>query len=265
MLDVADLTGMWTRRFIAWPDGTRDETTRVAWLQAAAAYADLRQPPWPPGDFTATCLHDLTMAECERLAAQQGFAGVLARRGAAFEWVRLIDLQPPQPVRDIGRLFWQDDVLVEEGVDSAYTEHWHRDPAALAAPCAALHLRDAEDGRWGCLLRAGDVMMLARDRTLPAIGATLREALAGCASLRTAQQLVDFELSVMRLENGAWRIARSSLPFRVGAEFRATPRGDAGLNIPGAGPDGEPASRNWEITAGWGDVSALLNVNPQKF
>jgi hypothetical protein len=264
MIDVGDLTGLWTRRLIAWPDGKRDETTRVGWLQAAAAYADLRQPAWPQGRFKATCLDRLTMAECHSLAEQQGFAGVLERRGAAFEWVRIIDFQPPQPARDIGRLFWQDDVLVEEGVEAAYTEHWYRDPAAPRAPSAAVHLRDAEDGRWGCLLRAGDVFMLARDRQAPVAGASLAEAVAGAATLRAAQRLVDFEISLGRIEGGIWRIARSSLPFRVGAEFSSAPRGATQLDIAGVRPDGGAASRRWEIAGCWGDTSTLLNVNRQK-
>jgi hypothetical protein len=261
MVEITDLTGLWTRRFIAWPDGRRDETTRVAWLQAASAYADLRQPAWDIR-FAAACLNGLTMAECEILATQQGFAGIFEPRGEAFEWVRLIDFQPPQPLRDVGLLFWRDDVLVEEGVEAAYTEHWHRDPAVPRAPCAALHLRDAQDGRWGCLLRAGETFMFARDRLAAVAGATLAEAVAGAATLRAARQLVDFEISLGRIGGESWQITRSSLPFRVGAAFGAASRRD-GIGTTGAGPDGEPKNHAWEVIAGWGDPSALLNINLQ--
>ena len=77
MLEVNALTGLWRRGFIAWPGGRCDSTTRVTWLQAATTYADLRQPEWPPGQFSATCLNDLSMAECQSLSTQQGFSGAL--------------------------------------------------------------------------------------------------------------------------------------------------------------------------------------------
>jgi len=265
MLNVGDLAGLWRRGFIAWPDGGRDETTRVTWLQAASAYADLRQPAWPPCCLTAPCLHRLSMEECELLATQQGFAGVLERRDAAFEWVRIIDFQPPQPMRDIGRLFWQDDILVEEGVEAAYLEHWHRDKPVSQAASAALHLRDREDGRFACLLRAGDIFMFARDRQHPITGATLAEAVAGAASLRQAQQLLDFEISLGAVDGDHWRITRSSLPYRVGTEFCASWQGDTSLAIVDTSPLGEPVERRWEITAAHGDTSTLLNTNHETF
>ena len=45
MMPVEKLRGLWTRSLIAWPDGKRDVTTQVAWLQGTGLFADLRQPP----------------------------------------------------------------------------------------------------------------------------------------------------------------------------------------------------------------------------
>ena len=260
MFDLEDLTGLWRRNFIAWPDGRRDETTCVNWMQAKSTYIDLRQPPWPSGRFTSSCLHGLSMADCETLAIQQGFAGVLERRGAAFEWVRIIDFQPPQAARDIGRLFWQDHVLVEEGVESDYVEHWHRDPAAAQAPHAALHLTSTEDARRALLLRAGNFFMFARGRRHSVEGLTLAMAVSGAASLHAPQLLVDFEISFGCIKGNFWQIARSSLPYRVGANLCARPQGDVKLGVPDVDPAGNPVIRTWEITAEEGDISMIFGA-----
>jgi hypothetical protein len=51
MLQVADLTGLWRRSLLVWPDGRRDTTTQVLWLQGLCAFGDLRQPQ-PQTDFS---------------------------------------------------------------------------------------------------------------------------------------------------------------------------------------------------------------------
>jgi hypothetical protein len=263
--NLEDLPGLWRRGFIAWRDGRRDETTKVTWLQAAMVYADLRQPPWPPGCFSARSLQELSMEECLALAEQQGFAGRLEQRGEVFEWVRVIDFQPPQPIRDIGRLSWQQETLVEEGVETEYLEHWHRDPSLPQTPAAALQLRSPEDGRFACLLRAGDRFMFARDRRVPVKGATVSEAIAGAADLRQAQQLLDFEISLGSIEGDRWQILCSSLSFRAGVEFRAGASGETHLYVADITPSGEPVARQWEISAAEGDTSTLLNTKPESF
>ncbi len=202
------------------------------------------------------------MAECETLATQQGFAGVLEQRGTTFEWVRIIDFQPRTPIRDIGRLYWQSDILVEEGVETEYLEHWHREPASAQAPCAALQLRSVEDARGAFLVRVGDAFMFARDRLQPVEGATLVQAIAGAASLRAAQQLLDFEISLGHVEGDRWHITRSSLPFRGGSDFHAMPELDSRFRIADIDPAGGPVTRLWEITDGQGELSMFLNTNP---
>ena len=150
MMRANEFRGLWTRSLIAWPDGRRDVSTQVAWLQGISLFADLRQPPDLASRLsTASCCNELTGEDCLALAGQQGFSGKFEARDAAYEWVRRIDYQPPQAARDIGRLFWRDQIMVEEGVETEYTEHWRRDPAVPEAPCAALWLHDEARGVFG--------------------------------------------------------------------------------------------------------------------
>ena len=78
----------------------------------------------------------------------RGFAGRLSQHGDVFEWQRLIDIEPPGPFPDAGRMRLEAAVLIEVGVHEEYVEHWVRDDGA-AAPCWGLFLEGA------ILLRAG--------------------------------------------------------------------------------------------------------------
>ncbi len=252
-----DLTGLWTRSLIAWPDGRRDQTTRAHWLQAQSRFADLRQPETPGHTVVAGCLEALSMADCLALATQQAFAGVFIRRDHGFEWVRQIDLQPGR-APDIGRLSWHGDVLVEEGLGSDYTEHWHRAEAARL-PCAALSLEDREDGRRGSLIRVGNHFMYARDRLGLATGADLAAAVAGAASLAAARALLDVEISFGHVSGDHWRITRSSLPFRQDLDLPRRGQGSAGLLIAEHDAGGGTTTRAWTIVAAEGEAACLLD------
>src|ERR1700678_2492369 len=107
MTAVSELKGVWRRSMIAWPNGTRDTTTRVCWMQGVRAFVDLRQPRLT-ADFSQTRgLDDLSMEHCGWLAGQRGFAGRLSFDGAYFEWVRSIDFQPTRLTADAGSLEWE--------------------------------------------------------------------------------------------------------------------------------------------------------------
>jgi hypothetical protein len=116
---MTECSGLWRRTLLIASDGSRDVSTDVAWLQGITAYVDTR-----------------------------GFAGRLGQRGDVFEWQRLIDIEPPGPFPDAGRMRWDAGVLIEVGVHEDYVEHWVRDDDP-AAPCWALFLHNA------ILLRAG--------------------------------------------------------------------------------------------------------------
>jgi hypothetical protein len=102
---MTDCAGLWRRTMLIDAEGSRDTSTGVLWLQGLVAYVDSR-----------------------------GFAGRLDQTGDVFEWNRLIDVEPPTPLPDAGRMHWEADTLVEVGVHADYVEHWVRDDGP-ASPC----------------------------------------------------------------------------------------------------------------------------------
>ncbi len=121
---MTDCAGLWRRTLLIEPDGTRDATPGVLWLQGLTAYVDSR-----------------------------GFAGRLDQDGDVFAWHRAVDLQPPGPFPDAGRMHWDGEVLVETGVHENYVEHWVRDPVD-PTPTGALFL-SGPDGAPARLVRVG--------------------------------------------------------------------------------------------------------------
>jgi hypothetical protein len=59
---------------MTWPNGRRDTTTWVNWLQGPSFYVDLRQPSGRPDFREATSLDQLSRPQIEWLATQEGFA-----------------------------------------------------------------------------------------------------------------------------------------------------------------------------------------------
>lgn len=253
MLYLEDLAGLWTRSLQVWADGRRDVSTKVVWLQGATIFADLRQPPDIASQFGhATCLNSLGFSDCEQLARQQAFAGVFFARDGYFEWTRHIDYQPAQGKIDAGRLFWQKDILVEEGLQKEHFEHWHRDPALPLKPCWGVILKDAADGVWGNLLRVGDFFMYSRNRTSALVNGTLVDAVRGAVNVKAARDLIDYEISFGTVSSAGWQITRSTLPFREAASFDFQWEGSAGLTYDDIAPDGQKTIRRWEILSAEG-------------
>jgi hypothetical protein len=116
---MTECSGLWRRILLIDSDGSHDTGTDVAWLQGITAYVDTR-----------------------------GFAGRLSQRDDVFEWQRRVNVEPPGPLPDAGRMRWEAGVLIEVGVHEDYVEHWVRRDGP-AAPCWALFLNNA------VLLRAG--------------------------------------------------------------------------------------------------------------
>ena len=83
----------------------------MAWLQGITAYVDTR-----------------------------GFAGRLSQHGDVFEWQRLIDIEPPGPFPDAGRMRWEARVLIEVGVHEDYVEHWVRQDGPADAVLGAVRI-----------------------------------------------------------------------------------------------------------------------------
>jgi hypothetical protein len=270
MLEVADLHGLWHRSLLVRADATRDTTTWVAWLQGLTLYADLRVPAGRPSFRGARGRRDLTQVQAAWLASQQGFAGRLDREGEFFVWRRWLDFQPVSDVADAGRLREERGVVVEEGRDDPYIEHWHRQPVA-GAPIVGARLRDQHSGGEGVIVRVGPSFMYARagySALLPT-GTLLADHVAAATSLRDAQELVDCEISFGSIAaGGAWKIERSSLPYREGACL-APALGSAfgSIQTDDVTEEGHAMRRSWDVIEFEGDATALQNsgavVQPQ--
>jgi hypothetical protein len=258
---MAALAGLWRRVLIAWPNGRRDETTMVHWLQGPSLYADLRQPADRPGFRAITCLRHLNPEHVAWLARQEGFAGVLRFDGSAFEWQRPIDFQPRSLHADAGRLWFEGALLIEQGRDVAYTEHWQRESPA-GQPCAAARLRDMDTGCAGFVIRVGVTFMIARGRSaaLPPHH-TLGDLVVGAACLQDAQDIVDCEISLGRVDRSGWLVEHSSLPFKEGwrPSPRRPPRTDRVIDMRDLQADGRPYERRREVMDVEGSLEDLLS------
>ncbi len=255
--DPSALRGLWRRSMIEWPDGRRDTSSRVHWLQGMRAYADLRQPADAGPAVPARCRDELSIEDCLRLARQEGFAGQLRFDGAHFEWIRSIDFQPRADHADAGSLSWQGDVLVERGRDIGYLEHWHRDASRATQPLCALPLSAIDAATPAVLLRLGPDFMFARDRAVvPSAHRTLSECVLQASTLLQAQQLVDCEISSGTVTADGFRILASSLPYRVGDLIAPRLDGEA-LSMQDRAGDGRHIRRRWRITASEGELEAL--------
>ena len=261
MLKTSALSGLWKRTLLALPDGSADTTTDVHWLQGPAYYVDLRQPAGRPDFATVSCLRDLTLQQVDWLAQQACFAGRLGPDGAFFEWRRDVDFQPKTGAVDAGRLWFDGGLLVEEGRDVAYIEHWRRARAA-SSPCVGVRLRETMGERLGFIVRVGDVFMTARGRAGAIAGQDRLPSLVACAKhLTEAQDLVDMDVSIGSVSARGWLIERSSLPFREGARFSAS--GAEGVIVAGdTSPDGAPITRSWTLldTDAGADPFAALDL-----
>jgi hypothetical protein len=260
MLHVADMPGLWHRSLLVRADGTRDTSTWVAWLQGQKLFADLRLPAGRPSFRGVRGLDDFTRQQTEWLARQEGFAGQFDREGEYFVWHRVLDYQPKSAAADAGRLRQEGDYVVEEGRDTPYVEHWHREPGPTA-PVVAARLRDQKSGRDGFIVRVGAAFMYARagiGASLPT-GSLLADHVEAAPSLRAAQELVDCEISFGRVtELGGWLIERSSLPFREGAHLDPAldPTRHAFRSSDVTG-EGHEMCRNWAVVELEGDAAAL--------
>ncbi|PWR25658.1 hypothetical protein DKG74_01460 [Zavarzinia aquatilis] len=262
VVSVATLRGLWQRSLIAWPDGLRDTTTSVYWLQGPSFYADLRQPAGRPDLSGIRCLDDLDREGLMWLAGQEGFAGELTFDGTCFEWARALDFQPKSPYSDCGFLHFEGDVLVERGRDVAYVEHWHRGPEATLPSCA-VRLTEAGGRRAAFLVRAGDQFMFARDRATPLPEAdSLADIVKAAPDMAHARDLLDCELSFGHVGDDGWLITRSSLPYREGMGLApVTGHGGALLLTADVARDGTPISREWQIEALQGVLTDLVDFS----
>ncbi|HTC44960.1 MAG TPA: hypothetical protein VK696_07925 [Steroidobacteraceae bacterium] len=254
---LSDMPGMWRRALIIQADGTRDSTTQVRWLQAQSLFVDLRQGAALPDFLTVRCLNDLTPGDCAQLAQQEGFAGRFGFDGDCFEWLRLIDFQPTSASADAGRLWWEDEILVEAGRDVPYLEHWMRDPTVVTRPLAALRMRDRAAGVAALVVQLGTVFMFARDRAIAlTAGSSLLDCVAGAGSLAQARAMLDCEITLGSAGMGPNVILASTHPWRVAERFELLFRDSAAETLD-TDPAGKVLRRQWEVLEAEGDPGAV--------
>ena len=213
------LTGVWQRLSIETVDGTRDTTTQVFYLQTPSWYGDIRIPGNRPNLRAYSSLKELTYDDALALARQQGFSGTAALDNDVCQWHRYIDYQPPSTIRDIGRLSWQGDIMIEDGIDVAYREEWKRiddgdgdfTAIAISAPL------NAAQSYLASIVIAGDIFIYTRARSTPlSTDSTLQDSLLHDPD--RFSQYLDCEISygVCRTGTVPWEIKLSTLPWREG-------------------------------------------------
>jgi hypothetical protein len=219
-----ELTGLWRRSIMVFPDGSTDTTTEVLWLQTRLMFGDIRVPaerPKSSGDGFGA----YTDADLLALAAMQGFGGVLEVEADICRWRRQFDYQPPGGPPDEAGYTIDGDLLIETGLHADYREDWVRetpDDALLAAFTL---------GHDTMLVVAGDHFIEIRDRqaTLPeapSLADLIAQDLAAGARDQAAARM-DLRIAYGRVApiNGlSWQITRSTFPWLEGKSlFTVTP------------------------------------------
>jgi hypothetical protein len=225
---VNDLVGVWRRRSIETGDGQKDTTTQVFWLQTHSCFGDIRIPIDRPPCLDRRSLEELTEEEAIALSAQQGFGGITHVEGATCQWHRHVDYQPPNGSRDIGLLAWEQDILIELGVEATYREEWERlDDGSTG--CIALVLEPDESldasSRWqDCFVLVGDyfVQILEHRIALPNAN-SLKDLLEATQNSAKPRDYLNCEISFGRRSAGQipWQIELSTLPWREGRSLWA--------------------------------------------
>jgi hypothetical protein len=214
------LLGVWTRLSIETADGQPDTETQVFYLQTPTCFGDLRIPGDRP-DLRQANFSSLTQMEALALSQQQGFAGITQFEQGYCQWMRYIDYQPSQPVRDIGKLYWENDILIEDGVDQVYREEWQKVDDG-GGDYTALVLTDDESSTsiWrASLVTVGDYFVYSQNRLAPLpFGCSLADCLAHSTPPQQ-QSYLSCEISFGRCRGGQfpWEIQRSTLPWREGS------------------------------------------------
>jgi hypothetical protein len=234
------MTGCWVRAWIEFADGTRDDTSVVAWLQLPSLMADVRLPGATAAgvDPTRRSLADCTLAELRSIADSESSSGYTTCttveegpdgvRRATAEWHTRghgTAFQPVSAFPEPGLLEWNGDgtVMIERAPSGAYVEEWRLVPGSRSDQ-SHQRLDDRTE-----LFVAGPVVVLVRDRAVPVTGlarlpelidATLADpALAPDEARMRIEQLVDCEFSFARRrgsDGGQYVIEASTLPWRLG-------------------------------------------------
>jgi hypothetical protein len=158
-------------------------------------------------------------------------------------------------------------MMVEEGRDIPYIEHWHR-VGRRVIPGAGVRLRDVSSGLVGVIVRSGDFFMYARQRPGgTTVTGRLIDGVKHAADLTAAQDCVDCEISYGQIDSTGWRIERSSLPYKENQLLEPTQdeSGQKHLRTADVRPGGGSHSRMWEIADVQGSVDDVLGGPQAEF
>ncbi|RCX24769.1 hypothetical protein [Thioalbus denitrificans] len=215
----ANYLGLWGRISLE-DDRGLDTASQVVWLQSRSFCCDLRVPAERPDFSGVESLDGCTDRQLRWLMGQQGFAGQLLVEESTCHWLRAIDFQPDRALRDVGRMRFSPDYVVEEGVHAPYREVWRRLPPASGEQAVLELMPEDGDLRRSFLVVVGDWFMYARERGWRPPQAPDLAHLVDAAPERRALllRLADFEISfgLRRGGMGPWEIRLSTLPFREG-------------------------------------------------
>ncbi len=260
------LKGLWKRLSIESADG-HDTQTQVFYLQTSACFGDLRLPITRP-ELKQSSFAALTQAERVALAQQQGFAGIARFEQGHCKWMRYIDYQPQQAAQDIGLLYWQDDILIEDGVEQVYREKWQKlddgggDYTALVLPVDSAD----PDVSWQAgLVITGDHFIYSQNRlvALPAVD-QLADCLTDTMPLKQQQAYLDCEISYGLCQSGQlpWEIQHSTVPWQEGKALWATTDWVVDLEhrraLQTLHQDNSSEIREWQIRE-WGTGKAFIS------
>jgi hypothetical protein len=212
-----ELTGLWHREAISFPDGRRDISTRVFWLQTRGLFADIRIRADRPRRVEASGFADYDDAELIKLAAMNGFAGAFEVDGGFCRWRRRLDFHPPGGPPDEANCVLDGDLLIETGTGGDYQENWrHATPPGAAVTSFELAEDAAQPGRAGMLVLAGDhfIQIVDRPEPLPegaSLATLVRADLEAGARDRAIGRLA-MKIAYGRIERG-WEVALSTFPW----------------------------------------------------
>jgi len=211
--------GLWRRL-----DPRGGLSARAYWMQTHSLFAQLRIPAERPRFPPVSRLDELDSELLLSLARQEGFAGRSVFHGERLRRERALSFQPPVGP-DTARVFFSGGLLVEEGIDRAYTEEWQTIGDCATDDLAALELLgDCEvpgrrPARAGFLLVVGDYFIYAMERrTSFSDDRELPERVAEARDQEAKAALLDCEISFGRRRGSRipWEIQLSTLPFREG-------------------------------------------------
>ena len=207
-----DLIGLWGRRLLVEPDGTRDTETIVWWLQTEHLFVDIRVPADRPDFSGITGFDACDETMLAYLARQEGFAGHLEHRPGALAWRRAIDYRPLGGPPDEGYMRWDGpDSFTETGMHVPYLEEWVQWMVDDARNQTVQHWPAPSEPLF---VRAGPIFMRAQDHRPQPVPPGLSEA------VRRPMELLNCEISFGRVDpNGVARIELSTLPWLEGSEL----------------------------------------------